>query len=77
MELTTEELRAELEALRKELQDQQEGALLYLAAVVNAAAGVGNEMRLSNGDMMDATNLVLERGDLPDGGLALKVTRSA
>lgn len=57
--------------LVRELQSQQEAALLYIAAVVQKAGG---EMHLTADDMKAAHRLMLERADTQDGDLLLKVT---
>ena len=56
-----------------EHDQQQQGALLYIAAIVGRAVAHGTTMTLSKADMEEAMSLVLERGDTPDGGLALRV----
>ena len=56
-----------------ESEQQQQGALLYLAAVVGRAVAHGTTLTMSRADMEEAMSLVLERGDTPDGGLALRV----
>jgi hypothetical protein len=72
---TIESLQQRIAQLESEMQQQQAGALMYIAAVVAHAVGVGHEMRLSNGDLCAAAGLELERGDAADGGLVLRVTR--
>jgi hypothetical protein len=63
----------EVARLQVECEQQQQGALLYLAAVVGRAVTHGTTMTLSRQDMVDACDLILDRGDTPDGGLALRV----
>ena len=70
-----ESLKQRISDLEAEMEQQQDGALMYIAAVVAEAVGVGNEMWLSNGDLCAAAGLELERGDAADGGLVLRVTR--
>ena len=61
--------------LEDEQRNQQGGALLFIAAIVERAVGVGVTMTLSNLDMMRAYDLTLERGDTKDGGMAVRVLR--
>lgn len=73
MTKTVEQLQAELDALRREFENEQRGAILFITAVVGRAVAHGVTMKLSRADMEEAMSLVLERGDTPDGGLALRV----
>ena len=75
MSQTVEDLQAQLEALRQDYDAQQRGALLYIAAIVKKAVGVGVEMRLSAEDMIKANDLILERAESSNGGLALRLLR--
>lgn len=68
-------LKARIRELEKELHDQTEGALMYLAAVVAHAVGIGVPIRFTNQDMIDAANLQLERADPENGDLILRVVR--
>jgi len=71
-----EDLKRQLAELRSEMRMQQQGALLYIAAIVERAVGVGVQMTLSEGDMIRAYDLELERADPPHGGLVLRVRRN-
>lgn len=62
---------------KAENEQQQQGALLFLAAVVGRAVAHGTTMTMSRGDMEEAMSLVLERGDTTDGGMALRVYKEA
>lgn len=59
--------------LESEMIAQQEGALLYIAAIVERAVGVGVTMTLTEAEMIGACSLILERGDTADGGMAVRV----
>lgn len=61
--------------LEDELRNQQTGACLYIAAIVERAVGVGVTMTLSELDMVRAYDLILERGEPADGGMAVRVLR--
>lgn len=63
--------------LNEQMRQEQQGALLYIAAVVERAVGVGANMTFSDEDMQRAMGLELERADPTDGGLILRVLRKA
>ena len=66
-------LRGEGEGLAAAYMREQEGALLFIAAIVSRAVPVGTAMVLTEADMLLANDLILERGDAPDGGFAVRV----
>lgn len=74
------DIEASLAALRKESEGlaaaymrEQEGALLFIAAIVARAVPIGTAMVLTEADMLQANDLILERGDAPEGGFAVRV----
>lgn len=70
-------LRQRIGVLEEELRQEGEGALLFLAAIVERAVGVGVNMTFSDVDMQRAMDLELQRADPPEGGLILRVLRKA
>ena len=72
-----EDLQRQIGLLKEELQRQQQGALLYIAAIVERAVGAGVNMTFSDEDMQRAMDLELQRADPPEGGLILRVLRKA
>lgn len=65
-----EELVARVAVLLKDSFDQQQGALLWIAAMVDKCGGT---VILSKQDQLRARFLELERGDLDDGTTVLRV----
>lgn len=70
-------LQQRIGVLQEQMSQEQQGALLYIAAIVERAVGVGVNMTFSDEDMQRAMDLDLERADPPDGGLVLRVLRKA
>jgi hypothetical protein len=65
-------MRRQIDDLQRASLIQQEGAFLYITAMVHANGGA---VELSKEDMEAAIGLVLERGDPEDGGLILRTSR--
>lgn len=66
-------LTAELKKANEESHAQQEGALLYIAAMVHK---IGGAVELSAKDMQAAMKLELSRADQADGGLWLRTAKA-
>lgn len=62
-----------LRALQKDYLDEQNGAFLWIAAVVGRAVAHGTRMTFSKADMEEAAHLILQRAEGPDGGVILLV----
>ena len=59
--------------LESEMIAQQQGALLYIAAIVKRAVGLGVTMTLTEAEMVSACSLILERRDTAEGGMEVRV----
>lgn len=70
---TTLEAMTDTQVLQAALDAQQQGALLYITAILLQLVGDENELHMSAAHMESAYSYTLEIGDLPDNGLALRV----
>lgn len=67
--------KGELQALRASYEAEQNGAILWITAVVGRAVAHGTNMTFSKEDMEEAMQLELERADTDNGGVILRVIK--
>lgn len=69
---TIAQLLSEVRRLRADLDNEGNGALAYIAAIVLKSGG---RMELSNKDMVEGLYYSLERAERPDGGMILQAVK--